>query len=106
MSYPMTWQRVVKRNGLEDGDYGVTPTAIHYDVAVNKNPADDGEPMVAQVRREALVRLTGRFQNLAGDLRRLERDSQDERATCKYIAARIGVDEDTVAAVLKEFLAW
>jgi hypothetical protein len=77
----MTFQRVLNRNRLQDGDY-LSP------------------PSQWSGNEEDRIRL------LAGDLRRLEKDVVDENGICKYIAGRISIPEETVAAVLKEFVAF
>lgn len=84
MGYPMTFQRVVNRNGLKDGSYEYPPSMWFGDA--------EG------LRKRAML--------LAGDLRRLENDALDEQAICGHIADRTGIDRDTVAAVLKEFISW
>lgn len=111
MGYPMTWKRVVSRNGLQDGDY-TTPPQRHS----KRVPTDPSEGSLASERETKLARydlLAKRaeeyeraFCMLAGDLRRLELDAVDENAICLYISGRIGVDEGVVAAVLKEFMDW
>lgn len=73
----MTYRRVLNRNGLATGGYN----------PAGGNSADS----------KAL---------LLGDLRRLEEDTVDEKATCLYISRKTGIDVETVAAVLKEFMAW
>ena len=55
---------------------------------------------------EAFKRNDSSWMMLLGDLRRLEADVIDEQGICQHIASRIGVDTDTVAAVLKEFVSF
>jgi DNA-binding NarL/FixJ family response regulator len=105
MGYPMTWQRVVNRNGLADGSYDAVPAAWAPG-NVEKNVHAQAVSSVLEWRRERLEALAHKARMLAGDLRRLELDSVDEGATCKEIARRTGIDVDTVAAVLKEFMSW
>lgn len=104
MSYPMTYQRVIHRNGLADGDYEKPPGV--WQCRVNTREIDDINASVSKVRRKRLLEYENSVSILAGDLRRLEQDTRDERATCAYIAHRTGVDKEEVAAVLKEFLDW
>jgi hypothetical protein len=85
MGYPMTFRRVVNRNGLNDGDYGKPPQTWS---------AYGGSD------------LSQKATLLAGDLRRLERDAVDENAICAHIAGKTGIDREIVAAVLKEFISW
>lgn len=105
----MTLRRVLDRNGLRDGDYGKTPQALLHS-APTTVPSVSDEWKAAQYfdteRRwhEQAEQWNDRLALLAGDLRRLERDTLDEDAICKHIAARTGVDADSVAAVLKAYL--
>lgn len=104
MGYPMTWQRLVSRNGLQEGDYDELP--FQWAVRVNTNREDDGITAVGKIRRERLREYERQVSMLVGDVRRLERDAKDEGAVCAYIAHRTGVAADNVAAVLKEFIDW
>jgi hypothetical protein len=81
MGYPMTWKRFVNRNGLEDGDYENLPA--RWRSSINAQGA----------------------RMIVGDLRRLERDAQDECGLAMQIARRTAIDLDLVAAVLKEFFS-
>jgi hypothetical protein len=108
MGYPMTYQRVISRNGLADGDYGTLPT--RWAGPLSGGPTtyrDDPEwqrtfEMWAAERKQ----LAGRIQSIAGDLRRLEGDALDEQAITVYIVNKTGVDMDTVALVLRAFMEW
>lgn len=109
MGYPMTYRRVINRNGLEKGGYGEVPSGL----AVQVNVTDKGLATEEEFHRliwphavERLKRYEGGYSMLLGDLRRLETDTVDERTTCAHIAERTGIDPDVVAAVLKEFMAW
>lgn len=82
MGYPMTYQRVLNRNRLKDGDYQESPP-IHINGMTK-----------------------GQIENLLGDLRRLEQDTQDENALVKHIQFRTNIDPEVIAAVLKEFINW
>jgi len=111
MGYPMTFQRVVKRNGLTDGDYGDPPQRHRAGMALDGTTAttlSEEESLLGRAPHWAkrVDEYEKAFTLLAGDLRRLENDALDERGICAHIASRTGVDEDTVAAVLKEFIAW
>lgn len=55
---------------------------------------------------EDLYTYENKARLLAGDLRRLETDTVDERATCLYISQKTGIDVNAVAAVLAEFIKW
>lgn len=103
MGYPMTWQRIVRRNLLTDGDYGKAPIGWACDVNMNTDLSALGHQTILEVRRERLLRYEQSARMLAGDLRRLERDAQDEQNICREVARRTGMDSDIVAAVLKEF---
>ena len=105
MSYPMTFQRVLARNGLKDGGYDDLP-ANFSGLRVNVDDRSDSDPLVGALRREVILGVVARVRMLAGDLRRLEIDAADEKATCERIAGRLRLDADVVAAVLKEFMAW
>jgi|SRR5579885_1140114 len=102
MGYPMTWKRVINRNGLHDGNYRDVPR--NWRSGTNCNPLDDGAPSVSAARRESLMRLEERAASLAGDLRRLEIDALDEKEICTYISHRTKIDSGTVAIILKEFM--
>ena len=110
----MTLRRVLDRNGLRDGDYGTPPsgwqTAGPVTIADHgffgssgQDPVDWYQKAIADWRGER-EGLGSRLCMLAGDLRRLERDTVDEAAICRHITARTGVDADSVAAVLKAYL--
>lgn len=74
MGYPMTWWRLVHRNGLE-GDY--SPTNEIY-------PHHHGSRMIA------------------GDMRRLEEDSRDEHHL-SWVADCAGITPDQAKIVLDWF---
>lgn len=76
MGYPMTYDRVVKRNGLT-GNY-------------SKTSYDKGKEWK---------------RNIAGDLRRLEKDMQDE-AHIKRFAKYAGCTKKEAAAVLDAFFTY
>lgn len=101
MGYPMTFKRVINRNQVSEGGYGDWPKtwpAPNLDkLAVATNP---------DWYIDAFNGVKQRVGALLGDLRRLETDAVDENATCKAIALRTGIDEEIVAAVLKEFMQW
>ena len=114
MGYPMTWRRVVGRNSLTEGDYhnsGSHGIYINLGFVGIKNPdkteevrtreyhADMGPEFIRTIKSNE-----ERWKALLGDLRRLEADVMDEGSICQHVASRTGVDADTVAAVLKEFL--
>lgn len=91
MGYPMTYKRYVNRNKLHKGDYqDAKMTNLNLDAMTGW--------MGDEVRS-----MQQRWRMMAGDLRRLEEDSVDENAVAAIIAARTGLDSDTVSAVLKEF---
>lgn len=109
MGYPMTLRRVLDRNGLRDGDYGQVPQALRHTAPVTVASASDEFKLANYFGNERLAKESadtwnGRLALLAGDLRRLERDTLDEGAICKRISERTGVDADSVAAVLKAYL--
>jgi len=105
MGYPMTFQRIISRNGLADGDYEhppsrwllASPTTIETDSKYTR---------IIELWGEQNRSLNGRLQFFAGDLRRLEHDALDERAINAYIVSKTGVDADTVALVLRAFMEW
>lgn len=116
MGYPMTWQRFISRNGLKDGGYEHLPQKLEAGLSLPEKiedwphtdaiSIDDLKRSLAPSLLDTARRYQRAFRNLAGDLRRLESDTVDEKATCRYIADRTGVDADTVAIVLKEFMQW
>jgi hypothetical protein len=105
MGYPMTYKRVVNRNGLMDGDYGKSP-ARHRKVVIT-NATDSWATKIYHFDSVAkrCDEYEKSFELLAGDLRRLENDSQDEQLVCMRIAAKTGIGADVVAAVLLEFFS-
>lgn len=102
MGYPMSWRRVISRNGLHEGDYASPP--VGWQVHVNVREQDDAVDRVAAVRRERCLAYQRQASSLAGDLRRLEHDALDESAVCQSIVSKTGVAADDVAAVLQAFL--
>jgi hypothetical protein len=105
LGYPMTFGRFINRNGLRgDGRY-----LSHVNLEVTSGTTlSPGEATAALAPhwRAALINANAWYGRMVDDLRRLERDGQDEDAVCRGIAARTGVDADVVAIVLKEFLSW
>jgi len=113
MGYPMSYRRVINRNGLAEGGYDdktsppVSPSAfpgpdkflpdVDYVALLRKE---------LEHRRATIEDMWNKRRMLLGDLRRLELDSVDEHATCQSIALKTGIDAETVAVVLKEFIAW
>lgn len=97
MGYPMTFGRLLGRNGLKTGGYGTRMSTVNLD-------GDSG--LFARYWREALIHSDSKWGLLLGDLRRLEADAVDERAICKHVSQSTGIDEDTVAIVIKEFMSW
>lgn len=108
----MTYQRVMSRNRLGTGGYENDPTLRRLVVAedlVAEMPMErqrDTFRMIAERTYEQLDAERQSRNHLLGDLRRLEADATDERAVCQYIAEKLHVDPDLVAAVLGEFLRW
>lgn len=109
----MTYQRVIKRNRLSDGDYQQPPAAWHSSGTAIVDPQTlekDALIHVIDFWKKAIndqaASFNGRLGQLAGDLRRLERDAVDEGSVNAYIAERTGLDREVVAAVLKEFISW
>lgn len=114
MGYPMTWGRLINRNGLADGDYGRPPEGWaatapktawsildDYDAARLRAHSR----MVEEVVTNTVEQQNARIAIFAGDLRRLEKDTLDEGTICQSIARKLDADPDLVAAVLKEWLA-
>lgn len=107
----MTFKRFINRNRLAEGGYDHEPAKIEVLVARSVDEMDAERQLVvykalAKSAHERLDAERNARNMLLGDLRRLEADAMDERSTCAYIAHRTGVDSDTVAAVLKEFISW
>lgn len=109
MGYPMTFRRVIDRNSLQDGDYDEPPS--RHAIRVPTDAASATTLSIEETKIHRHDHLANRceeyeaaFRMIAGDLRRLERDTLDERG-CELIAARVGTDADTVAAVLREWIA-
>lgn len=114
MGYPMTWRRLLNRNHLGDGDYGESPQYWRLFVRgkpVNREGFQEGVDIADVMQTmldhqdEAAEQANARAAMFAGDLRRLERDTLDERLVCQEIARRLDFDPDVVAAVLKEWMA-
>ena len=110
MGYPMTWRRLISRNGLVDGDYGIPPERLKANVNLKEKGLYEAWEVfdchMAPHYRERIEDYQSWAADFAGDLRRLEKDARDEGAICQHIAARTGIYVDVVAAVLKEFLDW
>lgn len=102
MGYPMTWRRVIARNGLQEGDYQTAPMSWHS--RVNIREQDDEMPALGKHRRERIEAYERQAKVLCGDLRRLESDALDEAAVCNAIHRLTGVAVDDVAAVLQAFM--
>ncbi len=113
----MTFQRLLNRNGLQEGDYtsGLRELAAaseptHVDLDAERCGFVDVEALERAYRglwdsyRVRHVYVSERLRLLVGDLRRLERDAVDERGICTHIVQRTGLAPDVVAAVLKEFV--
>ena len=109
MGYPMTFRRVLNRNGLTEGGYSVTPTP-RVSIPTPVRPWEEMDASTVAMAFGHLLTEAERANSwdrmLRGDLRRLEFDAVDENAICKHIAERTGIDTETVAAVLKEFISW
>lgn len=105
MGYPMTFRRFVNRNGLAEGTYDYERQR-EFRVAPESEGRLEVWRTLARSAYDDLNARINRHNMLLGDLRRLEKDSVDEAATCRYIADRTGIEPDVVAAVLKEFIAW
>lgn len=104
----MTIKRLIARNGLGDGDYGTVPQALFHQSPVTVRSVSDEWIRAQYFESEHQAQETAKAWNsrlamLAGDLRRLERDTLDENAIAKAISLRTGIDPDDVAAVLQ---AW
>ncbi len=80
MSYPMTYKRVLTRNGLS-GDYPVYVHGLNTDLLIDR------------------VRMT-----IAGDLRRLEKDQTDGLHLLAY-AKKAGITVEQAGIVLEAFFA-
>jgi hypothetical protein len=109
MGYPMTYQRVIHRNGLYEGDYDHLPPNLSVHVNLDNKglvTQDEFDKAMVDHYRERLRQYERTTRMLLGDLRRLEVDAVDEQATAQAVAHRTGIDAETVAAVLKEFMAW
>jgi hypothetical protein len=108
LGYPMTWQRVVNRNRLAVGDYDNAGDHAARVNLHNKGGLYDDDTFYSQVGPFYVERIKGyesQMKSILGDLRRLEKDTVDEGEIAKHIASRTDIDVDTVAAVLKEFIA-
>jgi len=109
MGYPMTYRRVINRNHLAEGGYDVARGGEpHREFRIVPDAQERLEvwQTLARSAYDELNRMIDQRNFLIGDLRRLEEDARDEQAIASYIAQRTGVDVDTVAAVLKEFIDW
>lgn len=110
MGYPMTYKRVVKRNALEKGG-GYSDAGDHKartnlgDYATGPGPIEEFYAAMGPHYVEEIKRYESRFKSILGDLRRLEQDAQDEWGIAEPISRRTGIEQDIVAAVLKEFFS-
>lgn len=113
MGYPMTFQRLLNRNRLSQGDYDHQSLAPYPHVGLDE-PLCGYQDVAAlerayrtQFRITNDERLTAksRLNMILGDLRRLERDAVDEGTLARVVAEKAHLDLDIVAAVIKEFLA-
>lgn len=107
MGYPMTLDRVIHRNGLATGDYD-HPAEWALNVNLDslglvKSQEEFDQIMVDDYRRR-IREYEQKARMLLGDLRRLEHDAVDEDGTCRIVASRSGVDPETVAVVIREFM--
>lgn len=115
MGYPMTWRRLLNRSHFNEGDYESLPHEwLDYGThtawgLIERNATVDGllglMKTLESATQEQAERNSQRLKLFLGDLRRLERDTLDERYICLEIGRKIAVDPDVVAAVLKEWLA-
>lgn len=105
MGYPMTFQRLLNRNQIADGTYEAAPETWRPRVNLQVEVPAGAKDGVLEVRRKQLIQYETQAKMLAGDLQRFLKDAVDERAVCTAIAERTQLDADTVAAVIKEFLA-
>ena len=126
MGYPMTWQRVLNRNGLAQSVldyhsndwYGTLKTVdnrwhLTYPFTLPEYIATADEEKLRSLLdvyikygQQATEDNNSRVSMFLGDLRRFVHDAVDEDGICKYIAEKTHIDENDVAAVLKEFMAW
>ena len=109
MGYPMTYQRVIQRNGLYEGPAFVHLNLVPWtrDTLAKFNPDVDRISLLLDRDREWSETVTQMVKHLAAikdDLRRLERDAVDEKSVCRLIHLRTGVPLDVVAGVLAEFM--
>ena len=108
MGYPMTWQRIVNRNALGKGDYsdpGEHSCRVNLGSKGGIATMEEFYETMGPHYVERLTQYEGRFKMLLGDIRRFEIDSLDESAVCSRITQMTGIDQDSVAAVLKSFLS-
>lgn len=114
MGYPMTWQRMLSRNRLQDGDYSTAPgdwfnpgpvtiADKAFFEANDQDPVEWYRKVVDDWRKDREM-ILGRVKMLAGDIRRLEADTVDENYQVERIHRLTGVDKDDIAAVLREFI--
>lgn len=83
MGYPMTWKRLINRNGLDTGSYEKVP--VQWALRVNMNdeaPAWAAEE-ISKARKQRLQEYERALKLFAGDLRRLEKDAVDEDGSWK-----------------------
>jgi hypothetical protein len=114
MGYPMTYKRVLSRNGLSDGDYSTAPQSWFApgpitiaDHAFFESSGQDPVAWYSKAIDDWRTDRTGilsRLRRLAGDLRRLEADSVDEQWQVERIHRLTGVAQDDIAAVLRAFM--
>lgn len=98
MGYPMTYQRVVRRAGLDQGDY-LDISTVPWG-ALGMSPKEEAIAAAPEHVAVQLENLRLSVSNLLGDLRRLERDARDEGYICQEIVRQTGFSPDVVARVL------
>ncbi len=122
MGYPMTYNRFIRRNKLDKGGYDAK-SYESLELLQVYGPRDfpeysafdeesvSPEHYIALLREAITVKHdycesnhVGKIKMMLGDLRRLERDSVDENMVCQYISSKIGVDKETVAAVIAAWM--
>lgn len=117
MGYPLTFQRLLNRNNLQDVDYGSKLSGVNTGpgrtmLDVTAADFNEGVDFVHLLKKDIKLlyqeidRVNQKWSMLCGDIKRLQKDAVDEAAICNHIAHETGLNVEMVAAVLKAWMEW
>jgi hypothetical protein len=87
MGYPMTYDRMLRRNDRASGDCG-SPDEARSFPPESTFPSHEAYVNKIRMLRQDLARRNNKMRMLKGDLRRLETDARDESAVVGLVATR------------------